>query len=289
MEKIFNKPIEELAKVIVTSTAYKPSAHSVAKEIFEAIKEKNENVILDLDGRLEIAKKHAESELIISVGGDGTLLSTARRLVGAEIPTLGVNMGKLGFLAEHSPQDVLEYIQNKTSQNWFISPKMMLKIELAKQGIHYALNDAMISQGVITKLINIDMDIDDKHATKYLADGVVISTPVGSTAYSLSLGGPILSQGLRALVITPIAPHRLTDRPIVIEGKSKLRFTIRSKRPVEEIALIIDGQERIDLELGNSFMASSADTKFMLISSPKRTYFDILRHKLAWGQQLNRK
>jgi len=217
MEKIFKKSIAELSKVIVTSTSYKPSAHRVTQEIYKAVKEKNKNVILDLDGTLEIATEHADSELIITVGGDGTLLSTARRLVGAEIPTIGVNMGKLGFLAEHSPQDVLEYIQDKTSQDWFISPKMMLKIELNNQQTHYALNDAMISQGVMTKLINIDMDIDNKHATKYLADGVVISTPVGSTAYSLSLGGPILSQGLHALVITPIAPHRLTDRPIVID------------------------------------------------------------------------
>ena len=289
MEKIFNKSVADLDKIIVTSTSYKPSAHGVGKEIYEAVKIKNKNVILDLDGTLEIAKDHADSQLIITVGGDGTLLSTARRLVGAEIPTIGVNMGKLGFLAEHSPQDVLEYIQGKTPQDWFISPKMILKIELSNHETYYALNDAMLSQGVMTKLINIDMDIDGKHATKYLADGVVISTPVGSTAYSLSLGGPILSQGLHSLVITPIAPHRLTDRPIVIEGSSKLKFSIHSKRPTDEIALVIDGQERIDLQLGDSFEATSADTKFMLVSSHKRSYFDILRHKLAWGQQVNRK
>ncbi len=289
MEKIFKKSVAELNKVIVTSTSYKPSAHGVASEIYQAVKEKNKNAILNLDGKLDIASKHADSELIITVGGDGTLLSTARRLVGTEIPTIGVNMGKLGFLAEHSPGDVLEYIQNKASKDWFISPKMMLKIELNNSKTHYALNDLMLSQGVMTKLINIDMDIDGKHATKYLADGVVISTPVGSTAYSLSLGGPILSQGLHAIVITPIAPHRLTDRPIVIEGSSKLKFTVRSKRPAKELALVVDGQERIDLKLNDSFYISAAPTKFILVSSHKRSYFDILRHKLAWGQQLNRK
>ena len=289
MEKIVKKSIEQLTKIVVSSSKYKPSAHDTARMLYDEIKKKNKNVLLDLDSKFDYHAKHSDTELIVAVGGDGTLLSLARRLVGVSIPTIGVNMGKLGFLAEHSPSDVLEYIHGKTSK-LTISPKMMLQVKInGNDKPYYALNDVLLAQGVMTKLINIHMHVDDRHATNYFADGVVISTPVGSTSYSLSLGGPILSQGLRSMVITPIAPHRLTDRPIVIEGKSKLKFGIESKRELDELALVMDGQDRVDLKSGDRFSVSAAATDFLLVSSPKKSYFDILRHKLAWGQQLNRK
>ena len=289
MQRKVKKSIEQLAKIVVSSSKYKPSAHDTARQLYQEIAKKNNNVILDLEAKLDYHSEHSDTELIIAVGGDGTLLSLARRLVGTSIPTIGVNMGKLGFLAEHSPSDVLEYIHGKTKE-LVISPKMMLQVKInGDKEEHFALNDVLLAQGVMTKLINIHMHIDGQHATNYFADGVVISTPVGSTGYSLSLGGPILSQGLRSMAITPIAPHRLTDRPIVIEGGSKLRFGIESKRELDELALVMDGQDRIDLKSGDRFTIVAAATDFLLVSSSKKSYFDILRHKLAWGQQLNRK
>ena len=126
------------------------------------------------------------------------------------------------------------------------------------------------------------MDVDGQHASQYRADGLVISTPVGSTAYSLSLGGPILSQGLRVFAITPIAPHMLTNRPIVIECSSQVRFEVQG--PIGELALVVDGQERLDLHEGDAFTVSAAPTDFLLVSSGRRNYFDILRHKLSWGE-----
>jgi NAD+ kinase len=161
---------------------------------------------------------------------------------------------------------------------------MMLEVTL--QNGHgtstcYALNDVTVSQGVMTRLIGIDMSVDGHHATQYRADGLIISTPVGSTAYSLSVGGPILGQGLRAMIVTPIAPHALTNRPIVIEGSSSLTFRIDN--PADELALVIDGQARLELHQGDYFTVAAAKTDFMLIGSDKHNYFDILRTKLAWG------
>jgi NAD+ kinase len=164
---------------------------------------------------------------------------------------------------------------------------MMLQVVVNgdEDGQRYALNDVMVSQGVMTRLIGVSLSVDGSHATEYRADGVVISTPVGSTAYSLSLGGPIVSHGLRVILVTPIAPHSLTNRPIVVEGSSRLAFRIAT--PVGELALVVDGHERIDLEEGDRFTISAAPTDFLLVSSGARSSFDVLRHKLGWGTHPN--
>lgn len=282
-EDAYTTPASALKKVLVTSTRYKPEAFPVAKELAALLNTQGVQVQLDLEGELALASVAADADLVIAVGGDGTLLSTARRLVGTHVPVLGVNLGKLGFLAEHSANDVRAYLNGDRPDGWRLNPKIMLQVSRNGEAPRYALNDVMVSQGVMTKLISINMRVDGAQATQYRADGVVISTPVGSTAYSLSLGGPILSQGLRSFVITPIAPHSLTNRPIVIEGSSEVCFDIQGR--VGEVALVIDSHERLELRSGDSFMVSAAPTDFLLISSGKRNYFDILRHKLSWGAQ----
>ncbi|UCH26895.1 MAG: NAD(+)/NADH kinase [Trueperaceae bacterium] len=283
----FGTPVAELQKVIVTSTHYKPNAHGLAREITETLHNLGVDVRLDIEGHLPLASEAANADLVISVGGDGTLLATARRLVGTHVPVLGVNLGKLGFLAEHSPEDVRSYLQGGGTEGWQLSPKMMLQLTFENDHVNtrYAFNDVIVAQGVMTRLIDIIMYVDRLHATQYRADGLVISSPVGSTAYSLSLGGPILSQGLHAFVITPIAPHSLTNRPIVIEGHSEVSFEVRGQS--QELALVVDGQERIALQPGDRFAVSAAPTDVLLISSGKRTYFDILRRKLGWGTPPN--
>ncbi len=282
----FARPAADLRHAIVTSTRYKPRAHPLARETATKLRDMGVHVTEDLEGVMPLAEHADGVDLVIAIGGDGTLLTTARRLVGTHLPTLGVNLGKLGFLAEHSPDDLAAYLNGSIDAQWHISPKMMLQVKLENgdgDTLRYALNDVIVSQGVMTRLIGIDMGVDDQHATQYRADGLVVSSPVGSTAYSLSLGGPILSQGLRAFVITPIAPHVLTNRPIVIEGSSEVRFTVRG--PIGELALIVDGHERLELAEGDRFTVCAAPTDFLLISSSQRSYFDILRTKLAWGEK----
>ncbi len=275
----------DLRRVIVTSSRYKPQAHVLVSETAAQLRDCGATVVEDADGTLHLAD--IEADLVIVIGGDGTLLSAARRLVGSRTPTLGVNLGKLGFLAEHSVADLRAYLAGEDVNGWQLNPKMMLEATLAANAngdeahTYYALNEVTIAQGVMTRLIHIDMDVNGAHASQYRADGLIISTPVGSTSYSLSLGGPILSQGLRAFVVTPYAPHALTNRPIVLEGSSQVGFRVSS--PVDELALIVDSHERYPLRPGDRFTVCAAPTDFMLISSGKRSYFDILRTKLGWG------
>lgn len=279
---VFARPAAELRRVVVTSSRYKPEAHDLARDVARQLRVLGAEVDLDLDGTQALAQTAGDADLVLSVGGDGTLLGTARRLVGSSPPVMGVNLGKLGFLAELSAEEVHRYLKGDDLAGWRINPRIMLQVRLnGDPQPHYALNDVVVSQGVIARLVDIDMEVDGAHAIQYRADGLIVSTPVGSTAYSLSLGGPILSQGLRAFVITPVAPHTLTNRPIVVEGRACVSFEVQS--PAHELALVADGQERLDLKQGDRIEVSAAPTDLMLVSSGRHSYFDILRLKLGWG------
>ncbi len=278
----FTLSVRELRRVVVTSSRYKAQAHSLVRETATHLRTLGITVVEDADGTLPLAEEDAD--LIICIGGDGTLIAAARRLVGSCTPTLGVNLGKLGFLAEHSVEDLQAYLQGGPITGWRLSPKMMLEATLhtgdGPRTLH-ALNEVVIAQGVMSRLIDIDMEVNGARASQYRADGLIISTPVGSTGYSLSLGGPILSQGLRAFMVTPYAPHTLTNRPIVLEGASEVGFRVSG--PVDQLALVVDSHERYDLRPDDHFTVCAAPTDFMLISSDKHSYFDILRTKLSWG------
>lgn len=280
--KPFNLSARDLKRAVVTSSSYKPQAHALVRETAASLRSLGAVVLEDAAGTYPLAE--VEADLVICIGGDGTLLSAARRLVGSCTPTLGVNLGKLGFLAEHSVAELQLYLAGGAVQGWQLSPKMVLEATLHNHDgtrTHYALNEVVIAQGVMSRLVHIDMDVNGAHASQYRADGLIVSTPVGSTGYSLSLGGPILSQGMRAFMVTPIAPHTLTNRPIVLEGASEVGFRVSGS--VEQLALVVDSHERYDLHAGDRFTVCAAPTDFMLISSDKHSYFDILRTKLSWG------
>jgi NAD+ kinase len=278
----FNLSVEELRRVVVTSSRYKPQAHDLVAETASRLRQLGVEVLEDASGSLSLAEQ--EADLVICIGGDGTLLAAARRLVGSCTPTLGVNLGKLGFLAEHSVADLRAYLGGGSVRGWRLSPKMMLEATLYNgegRRTCYALNELVIAQGVMSRLVDIDMEVNGARASQYRADGLIISTPVGSTGYSLSLGGPILSQGLRAFMVTPYAPHTLTNRPIVLEGASQVGFRVSGQ--VDQLALVVDSHERYDLRPHDHFTVCAAPTDFMLISSDRHSYFDILRTKLSWG------
>ena len=279
----FPVPAAQLGRVVITSTRYKPRAQEIARELAGYARRAGVEVFLDLEGDAPLREEAQGAGAVIAVGGAGTLLGTARRLVGGSVPVLGVNLGKLGFLAEHSVDDIIAYLQGATPDGWRLNPKMMLEVRLNgnERPAHYALNDVIVAQGVMTRLIEIGMEVDGRYATEYRADGLVVSSPTGSTAYSLSLGGPILGQGLRALVITPIAPHSLTNRPVVLEGDSVVSFEVHQGS--RELALVVDGQERVDLGAGDRFTVTAAPTDLVMVTPGRLGYFDILRHKLDWG------
>ena len=276
----FARAARDLRRVAVVSTRYKPAAHPVAVRLAEAFGALGAEVVLDLAGEKPL--RALEADLVVAVGGDGTLLSTARRLVGSDTPVLGVNLGKLGFLAAFGADEVEHYASGHVVPDWPVSPKMMLEVRLRGDGVpRYALNDVMLTQGVMTRLARLRLSVDGQLASEYRADGLVVSTPVGSTAYSLSLGGPILSQDLRAMVVTPMAPHSLTNRPIVLSGQSVIGLELLS--PVDEMALVFDGQERFDLQRGDHIEVCAAPHALQLIAS-ERGAFAVLRMKLGWGE-----
>lgn len=270
-----------LRRVVVTASGHKPDAVPLARRYADRLRELGADVDLEVDGDGPLAERARHADLVVSVGGDGTLLDVARRLVGANVPVLGVNLGKLGFLAGFSPEEFEAYLGGASPGAWRVDEEMMLQARVNGGRPHVALNDVAVSQGVMTRLLEIDMWVAGEHAIAYRADGLVVSTPVGSTAYSLSLGGPILGRGLRAFVITPIAPHSLTNRPIVVGADASIEFVVHGR--IDELAVLADGQERIDLVEGDRVEIEAAHGTVLLVSSGRLGPYGVMREKLGWG------
>lgn len=278
----FDLPVDALTAAIVTSTKHKPEAHPLATRLAERLAGHGVDVTLDLSGEARLASALRSAQIVFSVGGDGTLLAAARRTVGSGVPVMGVNLGKLGFLAEFGADEAMAYVSGEAVPDWPVQEKTMLEVRVrGREGVYHALNDIMLSQGVMTRLVGVRMRVDGRPATEYRADGVVVSTPVGSTAYSLSLGGPILDHGLHALVVTPVAPHSFTNRPIVLAGDCVIGLEILTR--TDEIALVVDGQQDVPVGVGDEILVTAAPRGLTLLSTGLRSAFDVLRLKLGWG------
>ena len=278
---------EDLKRVVVIGSRWKPASQDVARAVVSWLTHAGIEAVPDFDGELDLVKAIEGADLAISVGGDGTMLSTARRMGPAQVPTMGINLGRLGFLAEFSEVEVRDWIAGRLSLDLVVEARMRLRCQVDGQRgapeIHYGLNDAVLAQGVLTRLVTIGMRVDGASATTYRADGVIVSTPVGSTAYSLSVGGPILIPGLKAFIVAPIAPHALTNRPIVVSGHSVLEFALES--PVEEAGLVLDGHVKVPLREGDRFQVRRAKKDFLVVTSSERSYYDLLRTRLGWGER----
>lgn len=275
---------DSLRRVLVLASPHKPAGQDVAESIAGYIRGAGIEAILDVKNELDLAA--VEADLAISVGGDGTVLTCARRMHARPVPTIGVNVGKLGFLAEFTEADVREWIAGRIELPMRILPRMYLKCTVQRgesSQVRFALNDAVVQQGLMTRLLRIDMYIDDSHAIEYRADGVIVATPVGSTAYSLSMGGPIVTPDLSAFIIAPMAPHTLTNRPVVVGGNQRLELNFRSG--AREMALVLDGHEKIDLRKDSRVFIEQAEETFPLVSHGRRSFYFLLRQKLGWGEK----
>lgn len=277
----WGRPCAALERVVVTSTSHKPSAHAPARRIAARFAAAGIDVVLDLQGDRPIGELRPAPDLVVAVGGDGTLLATARRLSGRPWPVLGVNLGKLGFLAAFGVDEALAYADGADPVGWRAVAAASLSISVRGGPPVVAFNDVTVSQGVMTRLVRVRLDVDGFLAAEYRADGVVVSTPVGSTAYSLSLGGPILLHELRALLVTPVAPQALANRPIVLGADARLRLTIEGR--ADEIAVVLDGQERIDLASGDAFEVTLGPDVVRLVPAGYDP-FAVLRRKLRWTE-----
>ena len=228
-----------------------------------------------------------KADLIISLGGDGTLLNIAPLVERPEVPILGVNLGALGFITEVAV-DELEPVLSKTlSGDYEVEKRMTLEVRvLGKNGRAHkfrVLNDVVIAKGARSRIIDLETYVGKDYLCTYRADGLIVSTPTGSTAYSLAAAGPILEPTLGAIVLAPICPHTLTHRPIVVPSNAVIRVTMRSFG--DTVILIPDGQQGIRLNNGDRVEARDYGLPVSLIKLPSRSYYEILREKLKWGER----
>jgi NAD+ kinase len=228
-----------------------------------------------------------EADLIISLGGDGTLLNIAPLVVRPEVPILGVNLGGLGFITEVAV-DELESVLSKTLDGDFeVELRMTLEVRVigkkSRSRKFRILNDAVIAKGARSRIIDLETYVGEDYLCTYRADGLIISTPTGSTAYSLAAAGPILEPTLGAIVLSPICPHTLTNRPIVVPSNAAIRVTLRSFG--DTVFFSPDGQQGVRLNNGDRVEARDYGMPVSLIKLPSRSYYEILREKLKWGER----
>ncbi|CAG0909836.1 unnamed protein product [Cyprideis torosa] len=234
--------------------------------------------------RAELAER---SELIIVVGGDGTLLETARTVAEYRRPMLGINMGRLGFLTDVSPDEISEQLDHVLSGNYYDERRAMLYASISREGKtiaeSYALNDVVLHVRDAVRMIEFDTTINGQFVHQQRADGLVVSTPTGSTAYALSSGGPIVHPELDAVLLVPICPHTLSNRPIVVSGDSEIvvRLTPTNRAQAQ---LSYDGQWNIDLEAEDIITIQKRTHALHLIHPPGYDYYEILRKKLHWSE-----
>ena len=287
-------PINRIERIHIVCKRRKEDARVVAQEIMAKFGRVAE-VLLNEEAALEIGYEKAfELEhvgegagLIIVLGGDGTLLSVARQLKGRDVPILGVNLGGLGFLTETSLEELPEVLASVMQGEYSLSRRTMLSVAVRRKGELVfdvsVLNDAVITKDALARIIDIETFVNDEYLTTYRTDGLILSTATGSTGYSLAAGGPILHPSLTHIVVTPICPHMLTNRPILLPGEAALRAILLSKD--ERVILTLDGQIGFPLEFGDEVTVKKSPYAVSLIMSKSRGYFEVLRTKLKWGER----
>lgn len=284
----------------ITGNTRKRKTISACKALLEWLKSFPVDVIIDEE--LSNALKSSgidtssysanllQSDAIVVFGGDGTILSIARRVSGKKIPVLAINTGNLGFLSQVSEKELKPMVSGIINDDFAYENRMMLSVNLIRNGdaIFKAncLNDAVITKEALSRIINLSASIDGVYTLNYRADGVIVSTPTGSTAHCLSAGGPIVHPSLNAMIMLPICPHTLSNRPLVIPGKSVIEIEVIKRREREGMILTIDGQQVHDLEGNDRVRITKSPKSFHLIVKPGKDYYSLLRTKLRWGGNL---
>lgn len=229
----------------------------------------------------------ATVDLVIVLGGDGTLIHAARMLSGRSVPIFGVNLGSLGFMTEIPRQDVFQTLDDVLQGHFLTESRLKLICRLWRAGQviveDEVLNDIVINKGALARIADHETSIDGQYVTTYKSDGVIVATPTGSTAYSLSAGGPVIHPMVDCMVVTPICSHALTQRPLVVP--SERTITIDLKGTTEDVYLTLDGQAGHRLEPGDRIEVHRSNNRVLLVRNPRMGYFAILRQKLRWGER----
>jgi len=285
-----------IRNVAIFAKVHDPRCLGVAHDLVQWLKKRGCTPLLD-SGLVEHLSDNPvfsqdeiknSADMIVVLGGDGTLLSVARLFVDKDVPILGVNLGSLGFLTEITVEELYSRLEQCLAGDCSTSERMMLEITLHRQGKQieqgFALNDVVINKGALARIVDLETRVNSHFLTIYKADGLIVSTPTGSTGYSLSAGGPIIHHNMSCIAITPICPHTLTNRPIVISDESEICITVTSSFD-EKVYLTLDGQVGFKLLEGDSVIVRRAPEITSLIQSSTRNYFEVLRTKLKWGER----
>jgi NAD+ kinase len=225
------------------------------------------------------------ADLAVVVGGDGTLLAAARLLADRQVPIVAINHGGLGFLTEVTLEEMYPALARVLEGKFVTEHRMMMDVCVSRAGKtlaeHLALNDVVINKGTLSRMIEIEAHVDGQYVSRFRADGLIVGTPTGSTAYNLSAGGPIIFPTMSAMVITPICSHTLTNRPIVLPEDVKIDIMLRSAQA--DVYVTVDGQVGLNLEMGDHLTVSRSKIAVKLVAPADKNYFDVLRGKLKWG------
>ena len=268
----------------------RPRAARLAARMQAMLRRRGLKVLADAEGFVSGVPARAKAELarecdlIVVLGGDGTLLAIARHADGS-VPILGVNMGELGFLTEVTEAEALPMLGRVLAGDFELDRRMTLSAALERGGRAVrrfrALNDVVISNGSLARIVEFSVRVDGLPLASYRADGLIVATPTGSTAYSLSAGGPVVEPTVQALLVSPISPHTLSNRPVVLRPEAVVRIEISERE--NDAILTIDGQESMALAGRDVIVVKRGRASVSLVRSPDRTYYDVLRAKLGWG------
>lgn len=273
----------------------KPEALSLAREIAGWLAARGIRVLVEKEVAEHIGSSdHIErddipshADLLIVLGGDGTLLSVARLSRVESIPVLGINLGGLGFLTEISAEETFPVLDKILAGDFETEQRQMLKATICRQGESIGesmvLNDIVINKGVLARIIDLETYIDGAYLTTFKADGLILATPTGSTAYSLAAGGPIVYPSLNSIIVNPICPHTITNRPLVVPDTATVKVILKTTN--QNVHITLDGQVGMPLQGGDVVEVKKAPGHIQLIRSPYKTYFELLRTKLRWGER----
>lgn len=285
-----------MQRIGIAAKPKKPEAEPILRTLVAWLRDHGREVLLDQEAagicpevgpglpRSEVA---ATADLVIVLGGDGTLLSVARLIGSREVPILGVNLGGLGFLTEVTLDELFPTLEAVLRDQYSLSRRLTLTVRVLRGGelvaSFEALNDAVINKTALSRIVDLETHVNGEYVATFRADGLILSTPTGSTAYCLAAGGPIIYPTLPALVIIPICPHTLTNRPLVVPDSAVVEIMQGSEG--EDVHLTVDGQVGVDLRYRDVVAVQRSTRSIALVKSPKLNYFDLLRTKLKWGER----
>jgi NAD+ kinase len=281
---------KRIHRVIIFVNSLKEDAVDLSREVVRTLgKLSIDSQLIPVD-ETDFSPIAEEADLAITLGGDGTLLYGARRLAGCNVPILAVNLGDFGFITEISSSEWVDALSSYLEGRLGLSRRIMFDAELQRGGETLqrfsGLNDAVVRAGDFARIITLRVKLSDTYVARYRADGLIVATPTGSTAYSMSAGGPILHPEMDAFILNPICPFTLSDRPIVIPGEEICTLEVEGVQRTE-IVLVIDGQEYCRLEPEDRVIFSKSDKATLIIQSNKRNFYEVLRSKLNWAGEPN--